>query len=171
MHMVTKIISFFCFIENDIEAALAKCEEVLSTFQISSSKNWETRMFNLTSSWDNVRKQLIEAVLSCEGLPSPDVCSICLEGKVCIRCIECPKQFMCQSCDEMVHESLPFHDRDAYVNGYFQAIPPTVGVDEKGYRQIKGNFTYPFLYILFINCCIMETCATHILALKSDVVS
>ena len=63
----------------------------------------------LTSRWDNVRKQLIEAVLSCEGLPSPDICSICLE--VCIRCIECPKQFMCHSCDENVHKFLPFHDR------------------------------------------------------------
>lgn len=117
-------------------------------------------MFNLTSSWDNVRKQLIEAVLSCEASPLQTFAAFVWKAK-----------FMCQSCDEKVHKSLPFHDRDAYVNGYFQAIPPTVGVDEKGYRQIKGNFTYPFLYILFINCCIMETCATHILALKSDVVS
>jgi len=135
----------FCFTEDNLEAALAKCEEVLSTFQITSPKNWETRMFNLTSGWDNVRKQLIEALLICESLPSPDICSNCLEGNVCIRCIECPKQFMCQSCDEKVHESLPFHDRDAYVNGYFHAIPPTVGVDGKGYLQIIGNFTYPFL--------------------------
>lgn len=68
MHIVTKY--YFCFIEDDLEAALAKCEEVLSTFQIASSKDWETWMSNLTSSWDNIRKQLIEAVLSCEGLPS-----------------------------------------------------------------------------------------------------
>ena len=141
MHIVTII---FCFIEDDLEAAVAKCEEVISTFQITSSKNWETQMSNLTSSWDNVRKQLIEAVLSCEGLPSPDNCSICLEGKVCIRCTECPKQFMCHLCDEKVHQFLPFHDRDAYVNGYFHAIPSTVGVDGTGYRQIIGNFTiYP----------------------------
>ena len=155
MHIVTKY-CFFCFIEDDLEAALAKCEEVLSTFEITSSKNWEKRMSNLTSRWDNVRKQLIEAVLSCEGLPSPDICSICLEGKVCIRCIECPKQFMCHLCDENVHKFLPFHDRDAYVNGCFHAIPPTVGVDGKGYRQIIGNFTrYPFLCFFVINCCIL----------------
>lgn len=139
MHIVTKY--YFCFIEDDLEAALAKCVEVLSTFQIASSKNWETRMSNLTSSWDNIRKQLIEAVLSCEGRPSPDICSICLEGKVCIRFMECPKQFMCHTCSEKVHKSLPFHDRDTYVNGYFHAIPPTVGVDGKGYHQIIGNFT------------------------------
>lgn len=43
--------------QDDLEAALAKCEEVLSTFQIASSKNWETQISNLTSSWDNIRKQ------------------------------------------------------------------------------------------------------------------
>ena len=99
----------------------------------------------LTSSWDSARKQLIEAVLTCEGLPSPDRCSICLEGKVCIRCIEYPIQFMCSSCDEKVHNCLPFHDRDAYVNGYFHAIPPTVGVDEEDCTQIIG------IYMLIVN--------------------
>ncbi|XP_022802802.1 uncharacterized protein LOC111340248, partial [Stylophora pistillata] len=127
--------------EDDLEAALVKCEEVLPTFQIASSKTWETRMSNLTSSWDNIRKWLIEAVLSCEGFPSPDIYSICLEGKVCIRFMECLKQFMCHSCGEKVHKSLPLHDRDTYVNGYFHAIPPTVGVDGKGYHQIIGNLT------------------------------
>ncbi|CAH3167059.1 unnamed protein product, partial [Pocillopora meandrina] len=130
--------------EDDLETTIVRCEEVLATFP-STSRNWETRMTSLTSSWDSARKQLIEAVLTCEGLPSPDCCSICLEGKVGIRCIECPIQFMCSSCDEKVHNCLPFHDRDAYVNGYFHAIPPTVGVDEEDCTQIIG------IYMLIVN--------------------
>ena len=38
-----------------------------------------------------------------------------------------------------------FHDRDAYVNGYFHAIPPTVGVDEEDCTQIIG------IYMLIVN--------------------
>ena len=37
-------------------------------------------MVNLSSSWDNNQKLLLEALLNCESLPSPDHCPICLEG-------------------------------------------------------------------------------------------
>ncbi|CAH3158898.1 unnamed protein product, partial [Pocillopora meandrina] len=43
--------------EDDLETAIARCEEVLATFP-STSRNWETRMTSLTSSWDSARKQL-----------------------------------------------------------------------------------------------------------------
>ena len=92
-------------------------------------------MSHLTSSWDSSRKQLFEAVLSCEGLPSPDCCNICSEGKVRVRCMECPVKFMCPSCDDKAHQFLPFHNRDGYVNGHFHAIPPTLAVHENGSMQ------------------------------------
>ena len=50
-------------------------------------------MVNLSLSWDNNRKLLLEALLNCESLPSPDHCGICLEGKTLIRCHDCPKNF------------------------------------------------------------------------------
>lgn len=96
-------------------------------------------MVNLSTNWDNIRKLLLEAVLSCEGLPSPNHCHMCLEGKVRIRCHDCPKKFFCPSCDQDVHSLLPFHDRDGYVNGFFQAIPPTVTIDESGIERIVGR--------------------------------
>ena len=40
-------------------------------------------------------------------------------------------KFMCSSCDEKVHQGLLFHNRDAFVNGYFNAIPPTVVIDSR----------------------------------------
>lgn len=96
-------------------------------------------MVNLSTNWDNIRKLLLEAVLSCEGLPSPNRCHMCLEGKVRIRCHDCSKKFFCPSCDQDVHSLLPFHDRDGYVNGFFQAIPPTVTIDESGIKRIVAK--------------------------------
>lgn len=60
---------------------------------------------------------------------------------------------MCHSCGEKVHKSLPFHDRDTYVNGYFHAIPPTVGVDGKGYHQIiDKSFPVPNIPDQYSSC-------------------
>lgn len=123
---------------DNLDAALARCDKLLSSFD-ASSQSWEIRMVNLSTNWDNIRKLLLEAVLSCEGLPLPNRCHMCLEGKVCIRCHDCPKKFFCPSCDQDVHSLLPFHDRDGYVNGFFQAILPTVTIDESGIKRIVGR--------------------------------
>ena len=96
-------------------------------------------MLNLSSNWDNTRKLLLEAVLSSESLPLPDHCRTCFENKVRVRCNECPNKFFCPSCDEKVHSLLPFHNRGGYVNGYFEAIPPTTTVDENGFKQSIGK--------------------------------
>ena len=117
---------------------MARCDEFLGSTN-NPSKNWETRMVNLSSSWDNNRKLLLEALLHRESLPSPDHCQICLEEKTLIRCHDCPKKFFCSSCDVNVHSLLPFHNRDRFVDGFFQAIPPTVIIDENGVKQNIGK--------------------------------
>lgn len=96
-------------------------------------------MVNLSSSWDNNRNLLLEALLNLESLPSPDHCQICLEEKTLIRCHDCPKTFSCPSCDENVHSFLPFHNRDGFVDGFFQAIPPMVIIDKNGVKQNIGK--------------------------------
>lgn len=96
-------------------------------------------MSNLTANWDSSRKLLLEAMLAGECLPSPDNCAGCLGRTVRIRCHDCPKRFFCPSCDDEIHSSLPYHSRDGYVNGYFEAIPPTVTVDENGDKQNIGK--------------------------------
>ena len=126
--------------EDTLEATLAKCDNFLSSFGVpASSKNWETRMMNLTSSCYSSRKQLFEAVLAFKSPPSPNCCNLCFKGKLQVRCAECPVKFMCSSCDEKVHQGLLFHNRDAFVNGYFNSIPPTVVIDEKGNMQTTGK--------------------------------
>ena len=98
-------------------------------------------MSNLPSRWDSSRKLLFEAVLSYEGLPSPDCCQMCLEGAVLVRCTECAVSFMCPSCDEKVHQFFPFHNRDGYLKGNFQSIPPAVKLDENGTMQTTCKYT------------------------------
>ena len=72
----------FTFSTVDLEAALMRCNNVLTTYTDPATKKWDTRMSNLTMKWDSSRKCLLEAVLSCEGLPSPNICLHCCEGKV-----------------------------------------------------------------------------------------
>ena len=93
----------FTFSTDDLEAALMRCNNVLTTYTDPATKKWDTRMSNLTMKWDSSRKCLLEAVLSCEGPPSPNICPHCCEGKVLIRCSDCPKRFYCPSCDRKVH--------------------------------------------------------------------
>ena len=54
-------------------------------------------------------------------------------------------KFMCSSCDEKVHQGLLFHNRDVFFNGYFNTIPPTVVIDEKGNMQTTGKLN--MLYV------------------------
>ena len=102
------------FSTDDLEAALMSCNNVLTTYKDPATKKWDTRMSNLTMKWDSSRKLLLEAVRSCQGLPSPNICPHCCEGKVLIRCSDCPKRFYCPSCDGKVHSSLPFHGREGF---------------------------------------------------------
>ena len=129
----------FTFSTVDLEAALMRCNNVLTTYTDPATKKWDTRMSNLTMKWDSSRKCLLEAVLSCEGLPSPNICPHCCEGKVLIRCSDCPKRFYCPSCDRKVHSSLPFHGREGFVNGFFEAIPPTITIGENGLKKDVGK--------------------------------
>ena len=96
-------------------------------------------MVNLPSSWDNNQKLLLEALRNCDSLPSLDHCRICLEGNTLTRCHDCPKKFFCSPCDGTMHCLLPFHNRNGFVVGVFQAIPPTVIIDKNGVKQNIGK--------------------------------
>ena len=48
---------------------------------------------------------------------------------------------MCSECDATVHELLLFHDREAFLDGAFRHIPPTIKVDADGRieRQVSAH--------------------------------
>ena len=117
-------------------------------------------MVNLSWSLDNNRKLLLEALLNRESFPSPDHCQIYLEEKTLIRCHDGPKKFCCSSCDVNVHSLSPFHYRDGFVDGFFQAFPPTVIIDENGVKQNIGkqiskrkNITLKTVTVHVLNLC------------------
>ena len=93
-------------------------------------------MVTLSENWSSCREELFEAMVIREGILDA-TCQLCQRGSCVIRCTECHAT-MCGPCDEVHHKDLPFHDRDAFVNGYFQAIPPTSAVDDSGcLKQIR----------------------------------
>ena len=112
------------------------CNNVLTTYKDPATKKWDTRMSNLTMKWDSSRKLLLEAVRSCEDLPSPNICPHCCEGKVLIRCSDCPKRFYCPSCDGKVHSSMA---EKGFVNGFFEAVPLTITIGENGLKKDVGK--------------------------------
>lgn len=95
------------------------------------SQSWECRMAALNENWDNCRSELFKAVISEEGLHN-QVCHVCKTNIITIRCYSCHGKRFCTSCDLIIHEDHPFHDRDAFMNGFFQAVPPTHTVGDNG---------------------------------------
>jgi len=73
-------------------------------------------MTQLAESWDSCRRPLLEAMLSREGCIGS--CSNCFVSSAVIRCTECRKVF-CTACDQHIHESLPLHDREAFIDVFF----------------------------------------------------
>ncbi|KAK0133340.1 hypothetical protein N1851_031157 [Merluccius polli] len=63
------------------------------------------------------------------------LCGLCHEPAV-IRCREClPKEWFCGDCDVLHHKKQPLHNREAVIDVFFKAIPPTTYImrGEGGY--------------------------------------
>lgn len=123
---------FFVLTDNALQSALTKCQEVLDSFQ-SLENNWERRMESLNENWESSRPQIFKSILLSQGSHMlSQQCVICAKQKCDVRCIECGGKRMCTECDVKIHQDLLFHDREAFVDGFFRHIPPTVIVNEDG---------------------------------------
>ncbi|CAH3160482.1 unnamed protein product [Porites evermanni] len=112
-------------------------------------------MSNLTMKWDSSRKLLLEAVRSCEGLPLPNVCPHCCEGKVLIR-LTAPRDFTALPVMERyIHPCVSIAEK-GFVNGFFEAIPLTITIGENGLKKDvapqKGPLKNISLGPYFRNC-------------------
>ena len=57
-----------------------------------------------------------------------------------LRCHECGlSKLLCGFCDEDVHQALPLHNREAWCNNYFQAVPPNVTCGMDGETITTGK--------------------------------
>ena len=84
-------------------------------------------MQSVESAWESSRAEIFNALLVRHAIPSSDsACFICGSNAAVIRCHQCgPRLLMCSSCDNEVRVKKPLHDRDVWMNGFFQEIPPT----------------------------------------------
>ena len=92
---------------------------------------WGRRKEVLHSNWETNRPELFANIVCCQAPPAPNqLCSICQVSPAVLRCIECGmQQFLCTSCDDRTNEKCPTHDRQAWINGYYQYILPTQTVN------------------------------------------
>ncbi|XP_044164397.1 uncharacterized protein LOC114964356 [Acropora millepora] len=114
----------------------------------------QTTMHMLNESWAESRRTLCETVLKAHfTIPEDSTCCRCEEKFAVVRCHECPStKHLCSNCDEMVHRSWPFHDRDVMVNGHYLPIPPTTSKGSDG-EWVFVERGLPLSNILCPVCC------------------
>ncbi|CAB3988511.1 Hypothetical predicted protein [Paramuricea clavata] len=116
----------------DLEAIIEECQDVVGQTENSPSA-WQKRMTNLDENWQNVRETIFESAVCSFAPPSSSIpCCKCGTSEAMLRCCECGiNRFLCVNCDDEVHLSLPFHNREVWFNGYFQHILPTETISEE----------------------------------------
>ena len=75
------------------------------------------------------------------------LCGLCHQKPWLIRCVECGGKTVCPECDAVVHDKLVFHDREAFLDGAFRHIPPTLRFNEQwtyGNNQLVTS-TFDFM--------------------------
>lgn len=58
---------------------------------------------------------------------------LCGKSKALIRCLECAPATaaVCTACDDALHKSAPFHDREVWSGTHFIAVTPTTSINEQ----------------------------------------
>ncbi|XP_028415546.1 uncharacterized protein LOC114538616 isoform X3 [Dendronephthya gigantea] len=113
----------------------------------STQSMWTRRMQSVDAAWENSRSAIFAAVLKSQAIPKTGaVCFLCGEDRAVVRCRHCgPDALLCNNCDETAYEKKPLHDRDIWINGFYQAIPPTETVLPDGSPSFNRKYP-PFLF-------------------------
>lgn len=76
---------------------------------------------SLNKSWEEHRSMTFKALLQATfAVPKDIMCQRCMHKTAVVKCNMCSStQHLCHECDEILHESWPFHDRDAIANGHY----------------------------------------------------
>ncbi|KAJ8381343.1 hypothetical protein SKAU_G00021210 [Synaphobranchus kaupii] len=106
--------------------------------------------------WEAARHYLLDSKFAAAEVKRSQ-CHYCERGAV-IRCLDClPRQFFCGECDIAHHQQHHvLHNRDSMLQGFFQAIPPTVRVtkDSNGHHSIvqQGRFDLNVPHLSCTSC-------------------
>jgi hypothetical protein len=125
---------FVKYFSESLSDCIEACNQMTEEMESNSLSAWTKRMMSVDASWESSRSSIFDALLRSHAVPSPDAtCFSCHEGHAVIRCHQCgPRVLLCSACDEKIHETNTLHDRDVWMNGFFQAVPPTTIVLEDG---------------------------------------
>lgn len=104
-------------------------------------------MDTLTTNWEDVRSSLLKSVLKREETPS--ICKVCYEKPCSIRCFDCSNHDLCEVCDKDIHETLVFHDRLCFNDGYFKPLSSNE-IFKDGQILSYGKYIVQSDFIIFI---------------------
>ena len=104
-------------------------------------QKWSERQMLLNESWIESRSKIFKLLLQANfAVQEGGICQRCLEEVAMIKCNECSAiKYLCHGCDNSIHDYLPFHDRDAIINGHYVPIAATSSMNNKGEWVIVGN--------------------------------
>ena len=91
-------------------------------FPEKEETEWAQRKRILAENWASSRNELFSCLLMKNSIPEAGTCcSNCQINVAVLRCIEC-KKLLCSDCDNKAHTEYPFHDREMWINGFYEGI-------------------------------------------------
>ena len=125
---------------------LSDLEKGYSHHTRHGSREWIKRKRALDENWADVRANLhmwtlMKACIPCTG----SKCDNCMNDAV-IRCTSC-RRILCAICDDEMHIKQPFHDREIWINGFFEGISNRQTItDGEVCVTGKNQHTYKYIY-------------------------
>lgn len=138
---------FLSLTDECLERVLDQCQAVLDSFESMGEINWGSRMETLNENWEASRSSIFKAILLSQSPAGNKLCDNCHKAPYLLRCDECSGRRLCAKCDETIHEEHLFHDREAFIDGSFRHIPPTVRVNEAGKLEQTSKLVILFASI------------------------
>ncbi len=115
-------------------------------------QKWAERQASLNESWEEHRPRIFKALLQATfAVPKDVICQSCMHKAAVVRCNMCSSsRHLCHECDQSIHKSWSFHDRDGIVNGHYLPIPATTSGSSNGEWETVGKIYFAFcLYFFF----------------------
>lgn len=133
-----------CLFKGELKDILLEAQELMVRWQGADpprKQKWSERQMLLNESWIESRSKIFKFLLQANfAVQEGGICQRCLEEVAMIKCNECSAiKYLCHGCDNSIHDYLPFHDRDAIINGHYVPIAATSSMNNKGEWVIVGN--------------------------------
>jgi hypothetical protein len=122
----------------------ALCSD-MSVAEVESVSQWQKRTKSSDSNWESWRNELFSGVLNSCVIPEGDVmCMACGSKPALVKCSVCVSQYLCPDCDDALHSEEPLHDRQEWLNGFFNYMKAEQSVSREKEMIVKGTYFIPY---------------------------